>query len=498
MKKTYLFKQNEFNKSVISKAVIKAMVTATMMASAQVSAAGFQVNVQSASALGNANAGFAANTDNAAVIATNPAAAASFDKFAFSFGGAYVEPTVETTGENNPLNPYYSNFNAGFGTNYNGPSKSDYDVDNSVNASTIPSVYAVIPLGSKIAMGLAGYTNYGTNTEFQDDYAAGLLGGSTQLTTFNFNPSLAFKLGSKIRLGVGAQIVYGSAELERNLGDGAALGTMDGIKSTVEANAAAAAAQVANNGGDAAAQAAAANTAAAATAALTDPTNNAVLSGAGNSTQAFIMEGDDIGFGWNAGVLFDLNENHKIGVSYRSEVELTFEGDYSNYQGAELTGQLDLSLPAMAELGGFHRVGNIALQYGVVWTEWSSFDGLKGVAAENNDLVLFEKAYNYEDNIRYSAGLSYYLGDKVILRAGYALDESAGDTTISIPDSERQWYTAGLTFNISKTLSIDLAAAYIVGEETSFTETDSNTGLTYAFTNKAEAIVGSAQMNLVF
>ena len=493
-------KSNLFKRSVISKSIVKAVITATILASAQASAAGFQVNVQSASALGNANAGFAANTDNAAVIATNPAAAASFDKFAFSFGGAYVEPTVEITGDNTPLDPYYAGFNGAFGTNYSGPSKSDYDVENSVNASTIPSVYVVIPVGSKLAIGLAGYTNYGTNTEFPDDYAAGLLGGSTQLTTFNLNPSLALKLGSKIRLGVGAQIVYGSAELERNLGDGAALGTMNGIKSAVEANAAAAAAQVANNGGDAAAQANAANAAAAATAnaALTDPANNAKLSGLAAGTQAFIMEGDDFGFGWNAGVLFDLSDNHKIGVSYRSEVELSFEGEYSNYQGENLEGQLDLSLPAMAELGGFHRFGNIALQYGVVWTEWSSFDGLKGVSAQNNDIVLFEKGYSYEDNIRYSAGLSYYLGNKVILRAGYALDEAAGDTTISIPDSERQWYTAGLTFNITNTLSLDLAAAYIVGKETSFTETDTNTGLTYAFTNKAEAIVGSAQINLVF
>lgn len=474
MKKTYSFKQNVFKKSVISKAVVKAMVTATIMASAQASAAGFQVNVQSASALGNANAGFAANTENAAVIATNPAAAASFDKFAFSFGGAYVEPTVETTGNNAPLDPYYANFNAGFGTNYSGPSESDYDVENSVNSSTIPSVYAVIPVGSKLAIGLAGYTNYGTNTEFSDDYAAGLLGGSTKLTTFNLNPSLALKLGSKLRLGVGAQIVYGSAELERNLGDGAALGAMGGIKAYAQTGA-----SPAEIGGAIAAK-------------------NALLSGQAAGTQAFIMEGDDIGFGWNAGILLDLNANHKIGVSYRSEVELSFEGDYSNYEGDNLTGQLDLSLPAMAELGGFHRFGNLALQYGVVWTEWSSFDGLTGVAAENNDLVLFDKAYNYEDNIRYSAGLSYYLGDKVILRAGYALDESAGDTTISIPDSERQWYTAGLTFKVSKTLSVDLAAAYIVGKETSFTETDTNTGLTYAFTNTAEAVVASAQVNLVF
>lgn len=474
MKKIYSFKQSVFKKSVLSKSITKAIITATIITSAQVSAAGFQVNVQSASALGNANAGFAANTDNAAVIATNPAAAASFDKFAFSFGGAYVEPAVETTGNNAPLDPYYSNFNAGFGTNYRGPSEADYSVANSVNQSTIPSVYAVIPVGSKLAIGLAGYTNYGTNTEFPEDYAAGLLGGSTQLTTFNLNPSLALKLGSKIRLGVGAQIVYGSAELERNLGDAAALGAISGVAAYAQTGASAA-----EIGGAIAA-------------------SNAQLSGQTAGTQAFLMEGDDIGFGWNAGVLLDLSTNHKIGVSYRSEVELTFEGDYSNYESVNLTGQLDLSLPAMAELGGFHRVGNIALQYGVVWTEWSSFDGLKGVAAENTDLVLFEKAYSYEDNIRYSAGLSYYLGEKVILRAGYALDEAAGDTTISIPDSERQWYTAGLTFKVSKTLSVDLAAAYIVGKETSFTETDTNTGLTYAFTNKAEAIVASAQVNLVF
>jgi len=468
MKKASLFK-----KSVISKAVI----AATIMASAQASAAGFQVNVQSASALGNANAGFAANTDNAAVIATNPAAAASFDKFAFSFGGAYVEPTVETTGDNAPLAPGYNALNQLVDNDYAVPTKSDYDVENSVNASVIPSVYAVIPVGSKVAIGLAGYTNYGTNTEFPDDYAAGLLGGSTQLTTFNLNPSLAFKVGSKLRLGVGAQIVYGSAELERNLGDGAAATALNTVLTAAATSPA---------------PAATANTY------VSNPTVDDALSGMGAGTQAFIMEGDDIGFGWNAGVLLDLNDNHKIGVSYRSEVELTFEGEYSNYVGDNLTGQLDLSLPAMAELGGFHRFGDIALQYGVVWTEWSSFSGLKGVSAADNSVELFEKTYNYEDNIRYSAGLSYYLGDKVIVRAGYALDETAGDTTISIPDSERQWYTAGLTFKVTKSLSVDLAAAYIIGEETSFTETDSNTGLTYAFTNKAEAIVGSAQVNLVF
>jgi len=212
MKKTYSFKQNVFKKSIMSKSIAKAIITATVMVSTQVSAAGFQVNVQSVSALGNANAGFAANTDNAAVIATNPAAAASFDKFAFSFGGAYVEPTVATTGNNAPLEASYNRLNQLIDNDFAVPNKSNYDVESSVNTSTIPSFYAVIPVGSKLAIGLAGYTNYGTDTEFSNDYAAGLLGGSTKLTTFNLNPSLAFKVGSKLRLGVGAQIVYGSAD----------------------------------------------------------------------------------------------------------------------------------------------------------------------------------------------------------------------------------------------------------------------------------------------
>ncbi|MCJ8348902.1 outer membrane protein transport protein [Moritella sp.] len=480
MKKTNLFKKSVISKLIV-KSIVKATVTTTLLASAQASAAGFQVNVQSASALGNANAGFAANTDNASVIATNPAAAASFDKFAFSFGGAYAEPTVGTTGDNAPLAGSYTALNQLIDNDFAVPTKSDYNVENSVHTSTIPSVYAVIPVGSKLAIGLAGYTNYGTNTEFSDDYAAGLLGGSTKLTTFNLNPSLAIKVGSKLRLGVGAQIVYGSAELERNLGDAAAGSALETVLTAAYASA---------------------NPQATANAYVSNPAISGPLAGMARGATAFSLEGDDIGFGWNAGLLLDLNENHKIGVSYRSQVDLEFEGDYSKRATNGVTintgnGTLDLSLPAIAELGGFHRFGNLALQYGVVWTEWSSFSGLTGVSAEDNT-VLFEKAYNYEDNIRYSAGLSYYLGNKVILRAGYALDESTGDTTISIPDSERQWYTAGLTFNISKTLSVDLAAAYIIGKETSFTETDSITGLTYEFTNKAEAVVGSAQVNLVF
>lgn len=468
-------KPNLFKKSLIT----KALLTTTVMASAQASAAGFQINVQSASAFANANAGFAANTENAAIIATNPAGAASFNKFAFSVGAAYADPTVTTTGENSPLAAGYQKLNNALINDYAVPNKSDYYVENSVAASVIPSVYAVIPVSDKLALGLAGYTNYGTTTVFPDDYAAGLLGGSTELKAINLNPSLALKVGSKLRIGAGAQFVYGTAELKRNLGDAAADKALDGIM------------EAANNS-------AILLPIVAPIAISTSDVADPALKGNLRGVEAFSMEGDAFGIGWNAGLLLDLNDNHKIGVSYRSPVELAFDGDYANYEGVEADGQLDITLPAMAEFGSYHRLGNLAVQLGVVWTEWSSFEGLEGRSDELGGEVLFEKGYNYEDNMRYSVGLSYYAGENVILRTGYALDQKAGDTTISIPDSERQWYTAGLTFKLGKTLSLDLTAAYILGEETSFEETDTNTDLTYAFTNKAEAVIGSAQINMVF
>ena len=62
----------------------------------------------------------------------------------------------------------------------------------------------------------------------------------------------------------------------------------------------------------------------------------------------------------------------------------------------------------------------------------------------------------------------------------------------------KYWNSTGLTVKLGKYMSVDLAAAYLQGEEVSFTELDNNTGITYAFTNKAEAVVGSAQFNMLF
>ena len=74
---------NKFHKTLIA--------TAVGLLSAQASAAGFQLNSQSATGIGRAMAGDAVIADNASVLSRNPAAMALFDETALSFGVVYAD-----------------------------------------------------------------------------------------------------------------------------------------------------------------------------------------------------------------------------------------------------------------------------------------------------------------------------------------------------------------------------------------------------------------------
>jgi long-chain fatty acid transport protein len=47
-------------------------------------------------------------------------------------------------------------------------------------------------------------------------------------------------------------------------------------------------------------------------------------------TQISHLKGDEWGFGWNAGILYEVDENNRYGFTYRSEVKVKFDGDYKS------------------------------------------------------------------------------------------------------------------------------------------------------------------------
>lgn len=414
------------------------LATALLLVAANVSAAGFQVNESSASGLGRAFAGEAAVADNASVIARNPAAMSRFDRAELSVAGSLILLDANIHGDKDP-------------TAHNNPSR--FDADDIINDGFVPTFYYVQPVNDKIAVGLAMFSGYGLVSEYEKDYEVGAAGGKTDLLTYNINPNISFKATDKLSLGVGFDATYAKATLERNYGD---------LNPAPE-------------------------------------------------KQLFLLEGDTWGYGWNAGALFEFNENHRIGLAYRSKIDLDFEGDFTGATSAfkKVDASLDISLPATAEFSGYHKLNQaFALSYSALWTQWSDFTTLEANSSNktscmNSDGTVgqcFKKDEKYDDNMRYSVGAEYYL-DNVTLRAGFAYDEQAGETTLSIPDTDRYWYTLGATYEANQDLSFDFALAYIFTKEIKFTETvptSPTTGLEYGFEGKGDAYIAAAQMNYRF
>ncbi|HIF9188213.1 TPA: outer membrane protein transport protein [Photobacterium damselae] len=174
------------------------------------------------------------------------------------------------------------------------------------------------------------------------------------------------------------------------------------------------------------------------------------------------MDADGIALGFNLGTVYELNENNRFGLSYRYSPTLEAKGDIS-YLGKDIGNQkLKMPLPDMAEFSGFNKLNDkFAVHYSIQWIRWSEFDVLETTGGT------FSKPYDWQDGWHYSIGGTYYLNDTWTLRAGYMHDTSAQDkrTSISVPDSDRNWFSGGFSYHLDPKSSIDFGVTYLVGKD---------------------------------
>ncbi|ART79136.1 outer membrane protein transport protein [Oceanisphaera avium] len=306
------------------------------------------------------------------------------------------------------------------------------------DSAVAPFFYYVQPVNEQWALGFGAFTNYGLSTTYQDNHYAGPVAGKTDLLTLNLNPNVAFKVNEHLSLGAGFNAVYADAEVTRHAG---------------------------------------------------------ILAPLAPSTEVVSLKGDDWGYGWNVGLLLEADDDNRWALTYRSKVDLTLEGDFSSQStGINSPGKLDLSLPAITELSGFHQVQpDWALHYGIMFTEWHTFKELRAVSPQGNEL--FQKDEGFENSWRLSAGATHQLNDKFTLRGGIAYDKSPvpeDSRSISIPDVDRTWYTLGATYAINDNLSMDAAFAFLDGKKVTVNEAP------FEFESGGDAYLFGLQMNYAF
>ena len=416
-----------------------ALAVAVAIISTQAWSAGFQLNEFSSSGLGRAYSGEGAIADDAGNASRNPALIMMFDRPTFSAGAVYIDPDVNISGK----------------SPYTGRST---DADNIAPTAWVPNAHFVMPINEQFGWGASVTSNYGLATEFNDSYIVGEYGGKTDLKTVNLTLSGAYRLNDSWSFGVGFNAVYADAKIERYSGEQ--------------------------------------------TAALPKVSNKIAS-----------LKGDEWGYGWNAGILYELDKNNRYGLTYRSEVKIDFDGDYKSgirtqanalpgagtafpwgTTNATVPGSLTLNLPEMWELSGYNRVApQWAIHYSMAYTSWSQFQELK--ATGSNGQTLFYKEEGFKDSYRIALGTTYYMDKSWTFRTGIAYDDSpvpASKRSISIPDQDRLWLSAGTTYAFNDDASIDVGVSYMHGQKVTVKEGP------YTFDSEGKAWLFGTNFNYAF
>ncbi|WGV99480.1 outer membrane protein transport protein [Vibrio sp. YMD68] len=396
------------NSRLFKKSLLAVTIASASLASAQVAAAGFQLNAQSATGLGRAFAGDAVIADNASVMARNPAAMALFDSVELSLGftsitsqievkdATYCGPTCQVTG------------------GAMGSENANYS--DAGDTSLVPNIHLIVPVNDKFAWGVNAYTNFGTKTEFDSTYAGYEYGGLTDVKSMNLGLAGSYRLNEQWSFGAGLDLIYGQGKLQRSF--------------------------------------------------------SPAIAGALGTDKALDVDADGWAVGFNLGTVYELDENNRFGLAYHYSPELEADGDVT-FKGVKYSDDtLLMPLPDMLEFSGFHKITDtkFAVHYSVQWIGWSAFDVLKSEkAGELNQ-------YKWQDGMHYSLGGTYFLNQDWTLRAGYMYDTSAQDelTSISVPDSDRQWFSAGFTYHIDTASNIDFGFTYLLGDDVKVSESNAN------------------------
>ncbi|MBT9589452.1 MAG: outer membrane protein transport protein [Thiobacillus sp.] len=296
----------------------------------------------------------------------------------------------------------------------------------------VPNGYFAYRLTPDIHVGIGMNAPFGLKTEYDRTWAGSTHGIKSELKTINLNPSIAWKVSDSLSLGAGLSVQYAKATL----------------------------------------------------------TNQAGAPGLAT------VEGDDYGWGFNLGALWQLSDATRIGLAYRSEVDQKLEGNatFSAFPAANGPVAASVTLPDSASLSLLHKM-NPQLEFlaDITWTGWSDFDELRIV--RTNGALLGVTTENWSDSYRYSVGVNYRMNDKLTLRTGLAYDETpVSDTyrTVRIPDESRTWLAFGAQYRLSNKTALDFGYAHLFVKDARIDKTESGVTLTGKY--EASVDILSAQL----
>lgn len=268
------------------------------------------------------------------------------------------------------------------------------------------SLYVSHTFNDRISAGLGVFNPFGLGTEWNRNWEGNYLATKSKITTFNFNPVVSYRINPDLSFAAGLDVIYLDASLEQ----------------------------------------------------INFPTN---------ADQRF--KGDGTGFGYNLGLAYNAGHGISAGVSYRSEVDIDIDGNFSiDIPGVPpAAAKTKITLPRQLLAGlAYQATDRLTLESGFRWEDWRSYKQLNLEVAGQPTTTLPK---NWHDTFAVNVGGKYRLNDTFTLLGGYLYGWNAiPDDTFepAVPDSNTHLFCAGTDMDFNR-LKVAVSYAYQLQEERS-------------------------------
>ena len=292
-------------------------------------------------------------------------------------------------------------------------------VGNAGNFAPSATLYYVHSLKPDLKLGLGLGSYMGAGLDYGDNWSGRYYAEKVTLTTAAINPTVGYRVNPWLSMGGGVNIVYGK------MSDRTAI-------------------------------------------------NTPLEEGDGRLK----FDASDVGYGFNAGVLFEVSPQTRFGVTYTSQVDLNFKDDLrfnnlpdTGIRGALLkaSGILDSDLkvnwnfPQQVAVGAYQELSKeLALVATVNWQDWSRF-GLAEISVPDSNTASVK--INWKDTYHVGLGAYYRVAEPWLLMIGWAYDSSpissSKDRSPVLPVDRQFRYAAGVHYDWSKDFSVGAAYTLI-------------------------------------
>jgi long-chain fatty acid transport protein len=395
-------------------------LTGTLAAIGQAHASGLQLTDQSVTGLGRAFAGGSLPNDDASAAYYNPADMMLGKGMQAQAGFTFIGITTEASNAGST-----TRLPANLGDVLTKPGTLPVFVtiptqgrnDDGGTDNLVPNGYYITDINDQMRFGISLNAPFAVSTNYGRNWVGRYHAVESELTTIDVNPSIAYRVNDNLSLGFGVSAQYADATLSQ---------------------------------------------------ALFNPFTPFVKDGYAE------VKGNDWGFGFNLGATYEFDADTRVGLSYRSRIKYTLEGDrtITNYipgRNGEVSANVDWTAPDWMSLTAYKRLDDKwAVMGGVRWTNWSLFQELQLKFADGSQTLIEEK---WDDSWTFNIGVSYDYNPEWTFRAGYQFDQtpvqSAEYRTPRSPDSDRNAFAIGASYRPNSQLTVDFGYMYLLFKDSS-------------------------------